>query len=167
MKLSRGFSLVEFIIVIVLISIISSLPAMILSQQYQSFFTTKTILLEANTTTIGLLNLMREIKTAINITINSPTSVSFTNQNGDNIFIQMGGNILTRAVNNGSAQLLCNNLSTLSTFGYYDQNYNNVMSSNLPVVFFTAHLVTNTAIPFEIMAGTVIQNSLFPLGGMI
>ncbi len=155
---TQGFTLIEFIIVIVLFSILSGIAGLILSQHFKSYFVAKQLTHLASQTNIAVDNVMRELKGAGSLSALSTTSISFVNQSGETIVIDLNGTTLRRAVNGAAAQPLCLDVTSV-VFSAYDANFTSTTSvSNAR--FISLQLTANTqtsSLPYTLMAGTTLR----------
>ena len=131
---SRGFSLVEMVLVIVITGIIGSIGALIMQRGFASYFTGKDI---ANADWQGRLALermareLREIRsaTAGDISTMTATQITFNDSAGNNISYTIAGTQLTRngvvladSINNLTVSYLQNdgrNTAGVATAVYY------------------------------------------------
>lgn len=159
MKRMDGFTLIELVIVIALISILSVPATHILTQVLKSYFTAQTITDNQNQVGVAVHAVMRELKNGNSLSNISATGLSFVNQNGQSIVIALSGTTLTRSVDSGMSQKLCKNVSSL-TFDYFDQAYAST-SIAASVLFVTMTLTVNNAgLPYSLMSGTVLRTLL-------
>lgn len=162
MKTSKGFTLIELVIVTVLISILSTLAARIISQTYKNYSTGKKILQLGNTVNIAINNALSELSQAERFNAIGPNSVSFVNQNGDTVVMDVSGGVLRRSLNAGTAWTLCDNVIndvTNFTFAYYNQSFAST-ATPASVSFMTMKILANDGLPYSLMGGTVIWKAL-------
>ena len=107
MKIAKGFTLIEYIIVIVLIGVLGSMSSLILRQTFKGHFTAKKITDLSIKTNIAADNLLRELKSSERLSAIGATTLTFVNQQGQTIVIDLSGTNLRRNVNGGGAQTLC------------------------------------------------------------
>jgi len=158
MKNTRGFTLIEFIIVITLMSTLSAIASLILNQHFKAYFAAKDLINFEVKTNIATDNLMRELKSAENLTAFSATSLTFINQQGENILIDWSGALLRRHVNSASPQTLCNDVTNLS-FAAFDSAFASTTVTS-DIRFITVSITTNNALSYSLMAGTVLRARL-------
>lgn len=159
MKLSKGFTLIELVIVIVLVGIIGSSTALLLRQTFKSYFTGKKITDIALKTSIASNILIREIKNLEVLNSIAATSMTYTNHKGESITIDFNSSNLRRSVNSASAQILCNQVSSVA-FNYYDSTYA-VTATPANVRYITVTLTTqDEGIPYSLMSGTTLRRLL-------
>ncbi len=161
MKKALGFTLIEFIIVIVLLSILSSIGSLILGQHFKGYFATKQITQLTTETNIAVDNLMRELKSAGQLTAIDNTTLTFTNQAGETIVIDLNGTTLRRQVNGGTAMPLCSQVSSLAFYGFDASFATTVTAQNVRFVMLQMTTTSSTKnLPYSVMAGTVLRTQL-------
>ena len=160
MKTTRAFTLIELVIVIVLIGILSATGSLLLRQTFKGYFTGENITDLANKTNIATSNLMRELKSAETISVIGANTLTFVNQLGQTVVIDLSGTTLRRSVNGAGAQTLCTQVISVA-FAYVDQAFATTAVAN-NVRFLTMQLVasTNDGLPYSLMAGTVLRKTL-------
>jgi len=156
MKTIKGFTLIELVIVITVISILAASAGLILRQHFKGYFTAKTLIALPGKTNIATDNLMRELKNASSISVASPTTMTFVNQQGQTIVIDLSGTTLRRNVNAAGVQTLCDQVTSLA-FAYFDQAFaTTAVVAN--VRFITMQVTTtNDGLPYSLMAGTMLR----------
>lgn len=166
MKTSKGFTLIELVIVIILLSILSTLAARIINQTYKNYLTGKHIIQLSNTVNIAINNVLNELNQAESFSSIGANSVSFINQNGDAVVINASGTLLQRSMNGGQAWTVCDNVINLTMnppppiFAYYDQSFAET-ASPASVSFVTIKIVADDGLShYSIMGGTVIRKAL-------
>lgn len=119
----RGFTLIEMIMVIVLISIIAGIAAMIILEGAKSYQKEVSFSDIHNQGRLAIERMAREIRlirsaTATDMTTSYPTATSlqFNDVNGANIQFNLVGSTLSR-----SGNTLANNVQSL-TFSYYQSD---------------------------------------------
>lgn len=119
MKLSKGFTLIELIIVIVFAGIITAITSQMIAQGFNSYLNSKN-LIEANWE--GRLALGRmtrdihEVRSAADISTASASQFVFVNRAGTSITYSLSGTNLLR-----NSQTLASGVQSLA-FTYYTQN---------------------------------------------
>lgn len=123
MKQRRGFSLIELLIVIVVLSSIVGLATKLLSAGLTSYLTSGPITTNASRANIALSTIMREIQSASSITaLSSGASlITYVNHAGDSVEIKLNGTTLSRNVASSADNTLCTNVTT-ATVGFYADN---------------------------------------------
>lgn len=160
MKTAKGFTFIEFIIVIVLIAILGATGALMLQQNYRGYFTAKKIMALASNATIATDNIMRELKSAQSVSTFGSTSFTFVNQQGQSIAIDLSGTTLRRNVNATGAQTVCTQVTNV-VFAYFDAAFaTTAVPAN--VRFVTMQITTTNAdgMAYSLMAGTVLRKIL-------
>lgn len=125
----KAFTLVEFIIVMVVLIIISAGSSLLLTQGFSAYYTGRNILDADWQARVAIERMMRDIRaigsrgyisTATNNTTIPPT-LAFTDINGNTITYTLNSSqqlTRTNTGQNGSPQILADNIQTL-TFAYY------------------------------------------------
>ena len=114
----RGFTLVEFIIVIVLMGIISAIASVTLSQGFHSFFASQNVIDADWQARYALERMSREIRivrSLSDITTASSAQFSFNDINGNAITYNLSGTSLMR-----NTQILADGVQSV-TFTYFDK----------------------------------------------
>lgn len=156
MSSSKGFTLIELVIVIVLISVIAAMVGLMLNQGFLNYSTAKPITTLAGKGNVAADNLMRELKSAQSISAIAATSLTYTNQAGQQIVINLSGSTLQRNVNGGGDQALCAGVSSLS-FEYYNAAFDST-ATPASVLFVTlAMTVTDGAASYSLMTATTLR----------
>ena len=140
----RGFTLIELIMVIVLISIISSVAAMIILQGAKSYQKEVSYSDIHNQGRLAIERMAREIRlirsaTAADISTMTATNIVFNDVNGTNIQFIFAGNTISR-----SGNTLANNVQSL-TFSYYQSDGVTVAGAAAQVWFIQIDLTTVNA----------------------
>ncbi len=159
MRTGKGFTLIEMVMVIVVVSILAGIAALVLREGFASYTTAQPIIPIAGKVNIAVDNLAREVRSAESVTSASATALTFVNQQGETIVINKSGANLTRSVNGGGAQTLCNSVTAL-TFAYFDAAFATT-ATTANVRFMTiAITVTDRNVPYSLMAGVEIRKLL-------
>lgn len=158
MKTAKGFTVIEILIVIVLIGILGSVASRILTPTYKGYFTSKKIIDLVSKTNMAMDNILRELKSASNLSAASTSSITFTNQQGQTIIINLTGTNLTRSENGGTAQTICSQVSS-AAFAYYDQSFAST-ATVANVRFLTLQITTSNTVSYSLMGGTLIRKLL-------
>jgi prepilin-type N-terminal cleavage/methylation domain-containing protein len=123
MQKQQGFSFIELVMVIVIIGIIAGMSTLLLSQGFNAFFSSET-LLDANWQgQLAMQRMARDIqliRSPADISTATASQLSFTDINSNSISYTLSGSNLTLTVN-AVTQILATGLSSL-TFTYYDKN---------------------------------------------
>lgn len=157
----KGWTLIELIMTIVLISIIGGIAVWMLGQNYNNYFVAKQIIGLANSTNTTLTALLREIRAAESITSMNSHALTFTNQQGNSIAYSLSGSNILRSVNGATAQIV-NNTATNITFTYYDANLATTATSS-NVQYLALRLDVNNGLPYSLLSGVTLRKNL-PLG---
>lgn len=115
----RGFSLVELVIVIVILSIIAAIGSKVIQAGFNSYFTNQNVTTANVQARLALERMTRDIhaiNSSASITTASASQLVFTDVNGNAITYQLTGTQLMR-----NTQVLADGINTL-TFSYLDRN---------------------------------------------
>lgn len=156
MNRMRGFTLIELVIVIVLISIVAGLAGLMLSQGFQAYMTGNPISVLASKENIAADNLMRRLKSAQSISAMGETTLTFIDQSGQSIVMDLSGGTLRQNINGTGANPLCVGIASLG-FGFYDASF---ASTSLPanVAFVTLSMtVTDGNAQYSGISATLIR----------
>ncbi|GGI85144.1 prepilin-type N-terminal cleavage/methylation domain-containing protein [Legionella impletisoli] len=156
---AKGYTLIEMVIGIVLLGIVSATAGLFLTEAFRSYFAAKPILKVAGKANIAADALMREIKSAESISAIGSNSMSFVNQQGQSIVINLSGGNLSRSVNGGTAYTLCSGITGL-TFSYFDASLGTTASASNVRFVTLAMTIAEEAIPFSLIAGTLVRKKL-------
>lgn len=140
----RGFTLIEMIMVIILISIIASVAAMIILEGAKSYQKEVSFSDIHNQGRLAIERMAREIRlirsaTAADISTMTATNIVFNDVNGTNIQFSFAGNTISR-----SGNTLANNVQSLA-FSYYQQDGTTVAGSATLVWYVQIDLTTVNA----------------------
>ena len=160
MKIIKGFSLIELVIVIVLITIVATASATFLTQGLKNYTSGEPIIPLAGKTNLAVDNLMRELLSAGSISTIGTTTLVFINELGETITIGLSGTTLQRTSSSGGGiQTLCTNVTAL-TFAHFDSAFaTTAIAANVSFVTI-AITVTDRGIPYSLIAGTLIRRKL-------
>lgn len=121
MRTTKGFTLIEMVIVLVITGIVVTLAASLLRVGFSNYMTA------VNTTTLGtqatlaMERLSEELQKAVSFTAINNTNISFTTVDGATITYSWANPILTRTGN--SAQIVNNRVTSFS-LAYYQSTFN-------------------------------------------
>jgi len=159
MKANKGFSLIELIVVILVLVIVAGAAVTFLQQGTTAYLRGKPTAMVAEKTNLAVDNLMREIESAESVTTIGTTGLTFVNQDGEVIVIDLSGTTLRRNVNAGGVQTLCTNVTAL-TFAYFTTGFaTTAVAANVSFLTMTV-TVTQDNVPYSMMAATVIRKKL-------
>lgn len=115
----RGFSLLELIVVMVILSIVAAIGSRVIQASFNSYFTNQNVTTANVQARLALERMTRDIhaiNSSASITTASATQLTFTDVNGTSITYQKTGTQLMR-----NSQVLSDGVNTL-TFSYLDRN---------------------------------------------
>ncbi len=142
MNNQKGFTLIEMIMVIVLISIISSVAAMIILQGAKSYQKEVSYSDIHNQGRLAIERMAREIRlirSATDLTTMGANNIVFNDINGTNIQFNFAGSTISR-----SGNTLANNVQSLA-FSYYQSDGVTVAGAAAQVWFIQIDLTTVNA----------------------
>lgn len=119
MKISRGFTLIELVLVIVITSIIAGISGTVLYIGFKSYFVAQELNPMSSKAEIAIRYLSNELKSAYDFTSINTTSMSFLKVDGTSVTYSLSGSVLSRSENGGASYPLTNQVSGL-VFSYYD-----------------------------------------------
>lgn len=141
----RGFTLIEFVVVIIIIGIIGSLGALIIRNGFRSYFAERDITSADAQAQTALARMTRELRT-----IRTATSGDLTLGASTLTFYTLGGTqiqyaynasaqTLTRAENGGAAQVLADHVAAAS-FSYWQSDAQTTATTASAVYYITVQL---------------------------
>jgi len=155
MRSKLGFTLIEMVMVIVILSIVAAMPSSLLSEGLLGYIQGENILTANWQGQVAIKRMSREIRL-----INSPNTITtmtsnnlaFTNINNDSIAFNLSGTNLMLTLN-GSSQILAEGIQSL-TLSYFDQSGNSTsvntnvsyISLSLNVTYQNANYTLSTSI---------------------
>jgi len=161
MKTRNGFTIIEVLMVIMIVSCIFGLAGSLLSVGFTSYFTSGPISSNASTANIAMANVIREIENASSVTSFSSgtTLITYVNSSGSSIVISLIGTTLGRKVGAGGVQTLTANVSSAAV-GFYDSALATAVA--LPNVRYVTlqFTVTNGNTSYPLMDGTLLRTLL-------
>lgn len=119
-KPSRGFTLIEMIVVITVTSIVIGSAAMIFSHGSSGYFTAQQLNGLSIEAEQAVNQLSKELRMARSITATSSSQLSFVNQTGNSIIYSLNGTNLLRSQDGGSTTNLSSNHTSSFTVSYFD-----------------------------------------------
>jgi prepilin-type N-terminal cleavage/methylation domain-containing protein len=124
MKTQRGFTLLEFVIVIMILGIISAIGSAILSQGFIGYIDNKNLLdadWQARTAMERIQRDIRSIRSGTDVVTASSTQLVLVNFAGNTIAYSLSGSSLMRQTNSNTSQILADGVQSI-TFSYFDAN---------------------------------------------
>lgn len=118
---NKGFTLVEIVIVIFILSIVATIGGLVLHKGFEAGYTSRDLIDATWQSRLALRRMANEIReihspNATDLDISSNNQITFTDMNDENIIYSRSGNYLTR---NGIS--LADGVNAL-TFTYFDAN---------------------------------------------
>ncbi|MDR3492173.1 MAG: prepilin-type N-terminal cleavage/methylation domain-containing protein [Gammaproteobacteria bacterium] len=122
-KKQHGFTLIEFIIVITIISIVSAIASKPLLQGYQAYVTAKNLINADWQVRYALQRMTVGLRSLSYITSANANSITYLDIHNHSITYDLSGNNLQRTDTSGlnAPQVLAHGIANL-TFSYYDVN---------------------------------------------
>lgn len=117
----NGFTLIEVVIVIIILSIIAAIGSRVIQAAFNSYNINQNITIANTAARLAFERMTRDIhniNSAASISTATSSQLSFTDINGNTVTYQLSGTQLTR-----SGQVLADGVSGLS-FSYWDKNLN-------------------------------------------
>jgi prepilin-type N-terminal cleavage/methylation domain-containing protein len=138
---NKGFTLVEIVVVIFILSIVAMIGGLVLLKGFETGYASRDLIDATWQSRLALQRMANEIReihspSAADLDISSNNQITFTDMNGENITYSRSGNYLTR---NGIS--LADGVSAL-TFTYFDANNKEVTNSLDVVGVCCVHIVT-------------------------
>ena len=115
----KGFTLIEMVVVIVILSIIAGLGSKVIGASFNAYLTNQNVTTANTQARLALERMTRDIhaiSSAANITTATASQLSFTDANGNAVSYQLTGSQLMR-----NGWVLADGVNTLS-FSYMDKN---------------------------------------------
>ncbi len=132
LKVQQGFTLIEFIFVIMLLGIIAAISSQMLTQGVMAYFTATNVV-DANWQgQLAIQRMMRDmsiVRSSNDISTANTNTFSFTDINGNTVSYALSGSSLSLTYNS-NALILADGLQSL-TFQYYDKNGAITATNNL------------------------------------
>jgi prepilin-type N-terminal cleavage/methylation domain-containing protein len=152
-KQQRGFTFIELILVMVIVSVISIVVGRIMFQSIKTFIQAQNISeieWQALLVLENVDNDVKSIRSNNDISTIGATTFTFVTATGANVTYQFSGSTLTRA-----GQLLATGIQSMA-FTYFDKNYaSTAVAANVRYVKINLVMVQNDlSLTFNIMSGT-------------
>lgn len=122
MQFTKGFTLIEAVVVITIIAIIGTVGAMIVLEGSRNYIKAANFSSRSQMGGYAVARLNREIRMAQSITLANPSSVRFVNLSGRTIVFDISGSNIRRQESGGTFRTLASNVSTF-TLTYLDSNF--------------------------------------------
>jgi prepilin-type N-terminal cleavage/methylation domain-containing protein len=124
LKKHYGFTLIELVIVITILSIIAGFGSEIISQAFTGYFDSK-YLIDADWQARVALERMqrdiREVRSPTDITTAAGSNLIFVDTSGNTITYSLSGTTLNRRTNANAVQVLADGIQSIA-FTYFDRN---------------------------------------------
>ncbi|MDR3476531.1 MAG: prepilin-type N-terminal cleavage/methylation domain-containing protein [Gammaproteobacteria bacterium] len=147
LKKTGGFTLIELVVVIMVISIIAAIGSRILSQSFSNYFKNKNLVESDWQPRIALERMQRDIRSVrspSDISTATATSFVFVDTDGNTIAYSLSGTSLMHQINGGTAQVLADGIQSL-TFAYFDLNGNTTaVLANIRFIQFSLNVTQNS-----------------------
>ena len=124
MRTTKGFTIIEMVIVMVIASVIMVASSYLMVQGFDTYFAGVNLSSLNTQANMAMTRMSKELQEAISFSSISATSVAFTTTTGHTITYTYSGTTLTRKDQQGlnTAQTLATSVSGL-TFYYYDYTF--------------------------------------------
>lgn len=119
LKKQSGFTLIEFVVVIVIMGIIAAISSQMIATGLTSYLSNKDVLNATAQARLAIERITRDIRSvrsSSDISTATATQFTFTDTNGNSISYTLSGTSLMRG-----SQVLADGIASLS-FTYYDKN---------------------------------------------
>ncbi len=121
-SLAQGFTLIEFIAVMVVVGVIAVIGGNIFRGAFMAYFGSKDLVQADAQVKVALERMARELKdirsaSATDLPTFTASAITFVDVNGNTIAYALSGTTLNRTLNAGAAQPLADNISSLA-FSY-------------------------------------------------
>lgn len=120
MRTTKGFTLIEMLVVMVITGIVTAIAATMLSAGFTSYFTGVNVTSLNNQAIIAMLRISKELQQATRFSAINSTNTTFTTTDGTTITYNWTSPNLTRT--GASAQTLSNQMTSFS-LAYYQSNF--------------------------------------------
>ncbi len=146
-KPTCGFSLVELVIVIIVLSIVASSGALIISRGFNAYFAGRDMTRADWQGRLAMERMtrdLREIRSTVDITTMTATQITYTDIFANNIIYNMSGTTLMRT-QSGVATGLADYISALN-LSYWQKNGQSAAGSAAQVCYITAQVTVQPTI---------------------
>ncbi|WP_454782894.1 PulJ/GspJ family protein [Legionella sp. WA2022007384] len=120
MRTTKGFTLIEMLIVMIITGVVLSAVSLMLSAGFTNYFTGVKVTALTNQATMAMARMTKELQQANRFSTINPTNMTFTTTDGSTISYSWSSPILLRT--GASAQTL-NNQVTRFSLTYYQSNF--------------------------------------------
>lgn len=156
MKLIKGYTIIEIIMVIIIVGVITGIAAMIITAGTKGYVTAKPIMVMADNANITMSKVMRELRSLFRVNAASTSSITFVDQNSNTIIIDKSGTNLRRKLNSNPAEIFCDNVGS-AEFKYYDATLTETANiNNIRYISLKLELTDGTNV-YPLMSGTLMR----------
>jgi prepilin-type N-terminal cleavage/methylation domain-containing protein len=127
MRIIKGFTLIEMVIVMVITGIVIAITATMLNTSFISYFTSVHFSSLSTQGAIAMMRISKELQQASQFSVINATSVTFTTTGGSTISYSWSTPTLTRT---GSAARTLSNVVTSFSLSYYQANFNTTATAS-------------------------------------
>ena len=158
-----GFSLVELVMVIVILGIVASSGALILSRGFNAYFAGRDMTRADWNARLALERMtrdLREVRSTVDITTMTANQITYTDLSGNAIIYNLSGTTLTRT-QSGVAAGLANNISALR-LSYLQRNGQSAAASASAVYYITVSAVATSYNNIAVTYHDTVKPRSFP-----
>ena len=156
MRTTKGFTLIEMIIVMVITGIIVSMASVFLISGYKSYISGENATTLNNQATLAMARMVKELQQAVSFTAINATNVSFTTSEGSNISYSWTNPTLTRT---GIAAQPLNTHMTSFALTYYQSNFTTTATLTA-VTAITISMIISNGIETIPIINTIFLNNM-------
>jgi prepilin-type N-terminal cleavage/methylation domain-containing protein len=147
---SRGFTLIELVMSIVVVGVLASMGATMLGSGFRSFFLSREITQNDWQGRLALERMTRDlraVRTPTDLTTMTAGQIAFTDSDNDQINYTLNGTTLTRAQNGGTAWVLADNVTAVTglAFSYLKNDGLTTAAAATDVYYITVQLTISSA----------------------